>query len=747
MRKLIAAAGLAVGIIGGAHMSSAEAQSTELCGDVYNAVDQGDHSSLLQQQIGSFAANGVEVHIQIVDDGGARGINSEDDALRFAEKLYDDCDWPDKDVVDIVLAVDTHKGNVWRAGQANNDISASDVEAAKQDFVTNLRDTSTSYESDSAQLLKDINPYESTLGPETGGTHDKPTDSTPAKPNEPFRMPDLPYEGIGIGLLGTGTLVAGGLRVKRGRDVFGLHAQTIDAADTAEVTIELATATADSLLAIIHDDDALDERNQRKTTGDALDELYASEDSMRALYATQRRRLWPSLSALKDEAKETGKLINAGNSEAATLTEKMNTLQGRIGTIDETIDTFSGLINTLEATIVQLESQGWDLSDIRARLSSYQQTRDEIVQLKDQNYVDKPADMADAIDDTIVADTELATKLPERMSDNQQKQQEQAANTDTVTTAIQTATTQLDSLKAKYDASCTENIATHSEEMARLLQVAKDYQTSVGTLVNVKSSADVASTEETQAAIAATFSSIDALVAETANRAQLLAELEASLPQTYEQLVEASQDGITFARANFGDDTEPDTYAALEALHEEVLEVQRGLSADKPKLLELQASVSRLDDKQEQLDNRAHEEAAEMKQLRANIADLSATTHEKLDSLKDYIRNHSDVDHTTESTARDIELLHTNTSAGRISMREQVEELKQIEAKIKEALSDAKRDVQQAEAERERAREAQRAAERAQEAARQASANAAMQAQISNNSSGGGNSSGTGVSW
>lgn len=705
MKKLLAGAGLAAAIVSGAHMGGevvAGAQASDICAPVFDSTNTGDQSVPLRDQIRDYADNGIEVHVQILEEGHSRGIDTIDDTHNFIERLADTCDWTDPDVLDVVVSFDPRAYDVYLAGQADHDIAGSTINRAEGDFVDNLRDTSTSTQSDVAKLLRGINPYDTPSDSVDNGAPDSATSPTSS---QPFHMPDLPYRNIGLGALGAGMLAAGVARAKRGKSVQSAHADALNKADDALDAAMTASSNADEVLGIVPEGDALDSRTHRSGIDESLAAIVKAREATDDAYQTQRRRLWPDLGVVDAAAEELKRVSDATSDAAEVLTTGITELSGRIVTIDKSIEKFGGQITDFETTIAELEKSGWDISSYRDALAQFRKQQDDIVELRSQNYVDKPNDMIDELDDTIVAQTQRAHALPERFDTNSTTHTEQTTQIDEAHAAADAATANLQEMRDSYDVSCTQDIDDQDARLRELLEKLEQLNATVETNIVQQSDTAVMAVEKAQMDIQANLNSLDAGLKTIQGRSDLLAELSQHLPTDFAGLAEDARDGIRFARTNYGDDTEPETYDQMEALEQEIAEARRGLADHKPKLLELNSVLTRLGAKQDELDDRARSEAQEMKQLRVDSATLHRNIQGEMGTLKLYLASHSsDIDSSTRAAISSFTMPGSiSSSLDRTGLRQQVHDLGASRDTIASLLSKAKRDVSDAEDDRRRA--------------------------------------------
>ena len=104
MRKTVVGLAMATGAIFAPNVMEAGAQTPDMCVPVYDETINGDSSTYLRDVIDGYAVEGIEVHVQIIDDATDNGVRDEGDAERFAERVENQCDWQDEDVINVFIS-------------------------------------------------------------------------------------------------------------------------------------------------------------------------------------------------------------------------------------------------------------------------------------------------------------------------------------------------------------------------------------------------------------------------------------------------------------------------------------------------------------------------------------------------------------------------------------------------------------------------------------------------------------------
>lgn len=708
MKRLLTGTGLALAIASGAHAAeAAPAQAEKICAPVYDETLTGDSSQLLLSQIGDYATNGIEVHVQILEDGRSRGIYAPEDTEGFAEDLAERCEWTDPDRVNVVVSLDPRAYDIHRTKQADKDISPGAVASAEEGFIEDLRDSSTSYQQDVGMLLKDISPYSKIATPPTS----EHVEDTPNNDNEedPFSMPSIPWKNLGIGTLGAGTIAGAAARAKRAMRIKNIRRHTAEDANGASQNGQEAWIAARQLLDIVPADDALEARTAQGRLDDALLTVTAAEKAVEAGYKQQRYRAWPSLSTLEDLEAQAQQAISKAQVDTEQLARSTKELQDLINTIDSDMATFHAQIEALEQSITNLESAGWDLTPLREKLAGYRTQYTAIESLRAQSYVDQPANTIDELDDGVLSDTETAEGLPEQLVDAQSMQTRQESFFATL--KIGDHQHQLETIRSRYDSSCYSDITRHGAELEELWRKAKSNLGSSTELLQVLSIEKLLAAERIQQETATIYAGIDGLIADIQKRAQQLATLTEELPGTFAELTEEARQGFQHARDAFGKDVEPETLEQLQAMEEAVRTAQSGLSDEKPRLLELKQAAQKIQSRQKELNKRAADEHSEMQALRSQSESLFNEARTSLDRLLSYASD-SDVSGRTRASAREVAIDSIELDLDRRNLREQVSGYQTTIATIDAIRTRAASEVRRAEEERERQRRAEQERQR-----------------------------------
>lgn len=144
------------------HGAPAGAETAPQCAPVYQDFETAADSQLLDT-IGEFQSNyGTEVHVQIVADGTRYGVTSpgkvgDAQARGYLEGIADECKWDKKDLITILVSKSPRVYRVNTEGDAHETFSDNVLKGDREDqLVADLRDTSTSLQSDVNAYLENI---------------------------------------------------------------------------------------------------------------------------------------------------------------------------------------------------------------------------------------------------------------------------------------------------------------------------------------------------------------------------------------------------------------------------------------------------------------------------------------------------------------------------------------------------------------------------------------------------------------
>lgn len=262
-RAAIGAAGITTALLVGM-TGEASAQPNPQCETVYDETEQGDSSAALRQVIGEYAAAGVEVHVQIYQDLTDDGVANNTEAEGFADRLAQSCGWSNNNV-NVLVSLNPRAYVIDRNGRADRDISQSSVDNAEVSLGNDLRDGSTTFQNDAANLLERINPYDQDVAP-------APVTPRPTVVEAPSEPLDIPVKEIAGGMAGLGLVAAVGARLKRAHSLKKGVTQELQNGDSNQVQASLTSElfSAEELLRVLPDDDAPELRKYNQEAGAEL---------------------------------------------------------------------------------------------------------------------------------------------------------------------------------------------------------------------------------------------------------------------------------------------------------------------------------------------------------------------------------------------------------------------------------------------------------------------------------------------
>jgi hypothetical protein len=701
MRKTVVGLAMATGAIFAPNAMEAGAQTPEMCVPVYDETINGDSSTYLRDVIDGYAVEGIEVHVQIIDDATDNGVRDEGDAERFAERVENQCDWQDEDVINVFISKNPRVYDIYRTGQAELDISDSAVANVEDDFISDLRNTGTNNQNDVANLLNRVNPYDS-QSVEYDGYQEIPGFSSEDN-NEPL---NIPVKQI---LVVSGLLVAlgaAGTRLKRGLTVRNLFKESREQSDATKSRATSAVMAAESQLSPLPEDDALELRDKLSSAQNELIDIINSQDSALNAYSQQKKKIWPNKDLVFGAAED----LDEANIEADSVIEQLEIETSQVGEyvvkIESQSSEFDVLVELLYRNIEIARASGWDISSYGKRTADVDTNHEEIKRLRGLNYIERPAEL-------IIDQTEVINKFVSEVSTLEERRTAADANhelRDQKVTEFQSkisgAVELLNSLKSNYHPSCTESIVDTDnlleKDLSDLLAIRAESEQFKG----VKSVSSLESDEKTQSDFENLLADIDSKIKTVESRDQQLKDIVENLNLNIGDISGVLSNTHDYAFSKHYEDVEPDTRQLIEELTSSFNGyVDNNVNQDKPKYLEISSKLEEFKNKVSSVRERAVSEKREMDELRSSVTSLEQEAEIKLSSLRSYVSIHGS---DTSVSAGGYSILQGNTSASRNELRNQVNEFNDVITAIQNAKSRAEADVRQAEAERERERELER---------------------------------------
>ncbi len=705
MRKTVVGLAMATGAMFAPNATEVGAQSPEMCVPVYDETVSGDSSTYLRDVIDGYAVEGIEVHVQIIDDATDNGVRNEDDAESFAERVEEQCDWQDEDIMNIFISKIPRVYDIYRTGQAELDISDSAVANAEDDFISDLRDTETNNQNDIANLLNRVNPYDS-QSVEYDNYQEIPGFSSEDN-NEPLNIPVkqiLVVSGLVIALGAAGT------RLKRGLTVRNLFKESREQSDFTKSRATSAVMAAESQLSPLPNDDAIELRDKLSSTQNELIDIIAQQDNALETYTQQKTRIWPNKDLVSDAAAE----LDDANLEADSIIEQLELETTQVGEyvvkIESQSSEFDTLVESLYRNIEIAKSSGWDTSSYDKRTADVDSNHEEIKRLRSLNYIERPAEL-------IIGQTTVINEFVSEVSTLEERRTVADANhelRDQKVTEFQSkisgAIELLNSLKSNFHPSCTESIVNTDKllekdlsDLMAIREVSEQYK-------SIKSVSSLESDEKAQADFVSLSSIIDSKINSIESRNQELNDIIENLNLDIGDISGVLSNTHNYAFSKHHEDVEPETRQLIEELISSFNSyVDNNINQDKPKYLEISNKLEEFKNKVSSVTERAVSEKREMDDLRSSLTSLEQEAENKLSSLRSYVSMHGS---DTSVSADGYSIFQGNTSASRIELRNQVNEFNDVISAIQTAINRAEADVRQAEAERERERQRQAQQER-----------------------------------
>jgi hypothetical protein len=733
MKRLLTAATVAGAAMMGPSPAEAAPLDNPMCADVFTDTPQ-DVPSELRSAISTYAMNGVSVHVQILQNGGAKGIHEKADTGPYAQRLVDQCDWDDSNLINVVVSDDPRTYAIYKSGNAATLITQRQTDDAEATFKANLQDTRQSYLIDSATLLRTIDPYKNNNAqPSHIQQPNRPPRVEAATPAEDHSAP-FPWLTVGGGIVGALALGAGGLRLKRGYDIRQDSNRSDDLAGEtwSETLIKVQKAT--ELLGALHADDAANLRTRAAEVAQLSNDFEERRKRIRTAYLIARSRVWPD----RDELLNKISQLNADGRNLRAKTIELDAVTAEIEDfmvhIDANVDDMTKGISEAHSEAGVLLKAGWDIGTYNVDLLTLDGQQATVLDLRDKHYVQRPGQMVKDIKPAAKALQSALKELPSLREQADQVYSGQAAEIVRLQSIADSSVASLSELRATYDPSCYKDIDALDQALAGQLRVLADLRLKGGEYTGLKTKDAVDQSSALNEQFATNAQLLETVAGRSHERAQRLHEIKAELPDRV-AAISSSLDGLRkFAFDVHASDVEDDVREGITSFTQAFAEAQFGLGEDKPKYLDLDKAFAAHQEAVSGLIHRAQAQKQEMDTLRSNVIELEGTLRSELSSLRSYVSN-GDVGHSIKSSAVNLSIMSGDIRDTRSGLRGQVQGYRALRSQIDEIKSAARRDIQAAESAREAERQriiaeqqaiaAAAAADAAAESARQAAQAAA----------------------
>lgn len=660
----------------------AMAEST-VCSPIYDQVNPDLNSPRLLQKIDDYARMGIVVRALIF----SKAPNAATDSSQLAdyqEKLAEKCGY--RDYVSFAVSEKPRLFNTQKDGKADRYITKTVLVTAEERYIDNLKDKSTPYQEDIAQLLIDIDP---TKGQETATP--PLSDGNESTPN----IPVIPIVAIIGGLIVVGAVGARGTRHYIISKKYGVADEQLG------LDLELGDATiqeAREVLSRLNDGDAAELRAalevyEEERQGIENDREVASEQ-----FRTEAWRPWPNLDVVEkiaqglfDGEKNAKNLRSAASGQLQEFKGKQDQIEAKIKAFDMLLDGTKVMINTLKFN-------KWEVTELVSNFADLEVIQSSITESRSRGEVDAPDGMIEEYTGQLeglhktVSDLEVVRERTNTEIANQEPAIEEASKT------VGSAMAEFAGIKQEYDVSCYQDLEGQISGLADLLEKLATIHADAVPTAGKLDYEDVQASVKFVNKFNGTLEDIKKVADDVAERSKTLLSIEQTLPDTI-STIESSLDTVTaYAFEDYHDDVEDETRKAIKKFEATFGGYKTSaVSSDKPKYLELAAVGNKLAAHASSLVERARTEKVEMDQLRDDYQSGVKQAQKDYANLQVYIdENRSDVDGVV--FVADIPTYEQGLT--RKELRRVVGVLAGIAKKIEDAQDNARRKVRDAERQR-----------------------------------------------
>lgn len=727
MKKMAFGVGLAVTSIFGLGEGAAAQQVPERCETIYDET-QFDTSSLLREQIGVFADAGVNVHVQIVEDGLDYGIDGYDiydyddygaeDTSRFRENIEAQCNWRGNRI-NIIFDASTGIYDVQDFGKTENAIKNSTWDNAIAELEQDLSDAGIPVQVAIARFLESVNPYDQDNKPQLP----LDTPSSEATQNTPSKQRDIPWKALGAGTMGL--LLAGvtGTRIYAGKKIARIVSDVTD--EITKSDQDISTVTVEkmiSALGALNKDDAPEIIERWEAALQIAGQLNDVMAELQKVYKTEAKIFgWPSIKNVENAASDAQSRAVSANQLTAELDHDLKMIQEARSVIDGSVITFGEKIDKLKTAKATLQQQGWNVDNYDTLIAEYELKLQAVLELRSDKYLFKPLSIINESEALIDELTHSIVALPERLKVAENKLTRWLTAKTELERLKASTITRLQILASNYNPSCLVNLEDVESELtnvyAKLASTVSSLDDAIGenSSETRKSAAVVESAEEHFVVLEKLQQQVNTLAGTVETRIKKLEELKSTLPNTFASLKSQAATIAEYIEAN-NFDIDQSTKALLTKLQSDIAlfgEPNQVFKSEKPSYLKLEQDLRTLVEDAEKLKQQAHNDKSEMDQLRISVTTLSESAETELNALLSDDLNDQGVSEATRLRARNLQHIVADPSLPRTALKAQEKALQSLRSEISNIKAAAIADVRR---EQERIKELERR-EKAAEAA------------------------------
>jgi hypothetical protein len=584
------------------------AQTPEKCAPTfYDETNTRPESPELQQVIGRFATKDIQIKVRILKDGSTRGIEDADDARRFQIKTLEACEQEKKSTVSVIISNKPRVYHILTSGKAKDSVPNSRIKDTNDDFVKDLRDSETSYQSDVTKEL----------------TRLVPERKVPPRATEVGDKNDVAWGRI-FGISAATLLTIGGIaRTKRGFAVRkGYRKHQYDANDK----VSMLNLTSEVVKAQISDAPKEDVRHLHEVIEEAQVISTNVTDTMKditRLYKARRRQLWPSkfmdLSLVSTRYDVPHYGYSASSREEAVLKETVvaatNTSLHLIGRsaeyehikakLPEAMRTLSNELTTFTYRISDARKDDWDTTFFDNKFDNLYKRSLSIAATMGDRKVYEPNNLIAQSLQELQEVTATLSALPARRKEVDRAFGESTGLSEAAQAISQTEKL-LQNMRETYNPGCVEQYNGIEEELKSMLENAEKMAEQAHAEKDTRSFESVVATEALLSSYNEQINDIKRMTEEISDHKVHLTELEQILPHTLESLNGAKDMLLAFVFETYQRYMDSSIQDEVGDLIENIdAFVQVGLSTSKPNWLELERTATDLTIRAQELASRA----------------------------------------------------------------------------------------------------------------------------------------------
>lgn len=641
-----------LGVLGGAFVAAnafgaspeAVAETGGVCDPVYDQTSSGSVFPGLQKEIDTYAAEGIVVRALIFKEAPG-GATSKADLVAQQQKIAEQCGYAGKGYVSIAISQTPRLYNIRKSGPADKTIPTSSIDGANAQFVKDLQDTSTPYQSDIAGLLTTIDPVKKpkpSAAPSTAQTTSSITPEAPA-PNIPI-LPLL-YVFGGVVVVGLGT--TRGLRhyqiMKTYKEADG---------ELQEVVLKGNTivGSTEEILLGINEDDAAELRDNLKGYQQSNGAISEHRGEAKHRIHQEALRIWPDIEVARGIARSLITFAAEATISQASLAEQFTQYKDKIDVVDTLIKQAQGQLDEIQPALNTLAFGGWDMGDFSSLRDGLSSTLATATERRQSGHIGKAEDGLEACTDSIgtlyaeIVGLEDARKTTDDAISKQAFQIIDAGKDASIAEA------RFADFAARYDVSCYRDLQPSVKGLEQALQALTPINDDANAEFGQKSYASVKRAKGLVKDFDDALQEVTTIISRVADRAEELAKIERELPQSVVDMSRRLAELDDYVDQQYPNDIDDETRRNVKQATKNIATLNDGLAAATPKYLGLADKSQELIEYVQELTDTAQNEKADTDALREQYQEDIAAAVNDYEELQAYVESHG------STTLRDISI-------------------------------------------------------------------------------------------